>query len=187
MIPINERDHATGKYFTGPNLQMEQIEKEIDKKMKRRRYSTPGGNLYDPLNAPINSEQIEVTFHDNDKTGSRRHMSAYAQMDLALEKEPADIQLRDLQSPDFEFNQSQSPNIDCEVPDEEHPISASKKINFFHENGPMLPSDGIKIPLENIESDENTGLAKKTPSNAFGQKTIQDNQMKEGKIKPSET
>jgi hypothetical protein len=196
MIPINERDHATGKYFTGPNLQMEQIEKEIDKKMKRRRYSTPGGNLYDPLNAPINSEQIEVMFDDNHKTGSRRHMSTYAQMDLALDTEPADIQLEQpqstdiqlehLQSPDFEFNQYHSPDIDCEVPDDEPPISESKKFNFFPKNGPMLPSDGIKIPLDNIDSDENTGMTKKTPSNAFGQKTIQDNQMKEGKIKPSE-
>jgi hypothetical protein len=79
------------------------------------------------------------------------------------------------------------------VPDEDPPITASKRMNFFTQNGYVLPEDGyvltedsIKIPLVNIDSDGNTGLSKKTPSNAFGQKTIQDNQMKEAKIKPSE-
>jgi hypothetical protein len=86
------------------------------------------------------------------------------------------------------------------VPDEDPPITASKRINFLNQNGRVLTEDGyvltengyvltengIKIPLVNIDSDGNTSLFKKTPSNAFGQKTIQDNQMKEAKIKPSE-
>jgi hypothetical protein len=112
MIPINERHHATGKYFQRPNLQVEQMEREIDKTIQRRRYSTPGGNLYDPRYAPTNSEQITIMFHKNQKPECWRHISANSQSDLVLETESADVEFNQDLSCDVKFNQVQYSDSD---------------------------------------------------------------------------
>jgi hypothetical protein len=112
MIPINERHHATGKYFERPNLQVEQMEKEIDKTIQRRRYSTPEDNLYDPRYAPTNSEQITIMFHKNQKPECRRHISADPQLDLVLETESADVEFNQNLSCDVKLNQVQSSDSD---------------------------------------------------------------------------